>query len=152
MKEPRVYSHFKRRIRRGIVFFHILWFVSVAFGGVMLVTPGRRCWAVVGLLMGILSGLAGRHVRERYISVRKVSENPQIVYWAHPSRPFERLSNEKIEECKQLILHLKDGTQVEVDLPPAEMGEFIAWLKENNPSIRWGPYDHANECRNSDVV
>jgi len=142
MKEPEAYHRFKRRIRRGVVFFHMLWIVSVVFAGVTLVTPGRRCWAVSGLLMGILSGLAARQVRERYISARKVSENPQVVYWAHPTRPFVRFSSEKVEECKLLTLHLKDGTQLEVDLPPEDMGTFIAWLKESNPFIRWGPYEN----------
>ena len=46
---------------------------------------------------------------------------------------------------KSLTFHLKDGTQVTIDgvsLNASE--EILAWLKAENPSLRWGPYDDSD--------
>ena len=40
-------------------------------------------------------------------------------------------------------MHLRDGSELEVDLPPAEMRAFTAWLSERNPDMRWGAYDNS---------
>ena len=141
MEQPKAYRSFIRRVRCGVFLFQILTLASPVFGAWALATPGCRSWAAVCFLVALLFGLARNQVRGRYISARKVSETPQIVYWAHPTRPFEPRSNETIGECKLLMLHLQDGTQLEVDLPPAEMCRLIDWLTEKNPSIRLGVYD-----------
>jgi len=41
----------------------------------------------------------------------------------------------------RLVLHLRDGTKCEIGLSALEMGKFVAWLNEKNPSVRWGEYD-----------
>jgi hypothetical protein len=150
MEQPEAYCLFMRRVRRGAIIFKILSLVFTGVAGLALATPGLRPWAAAAFLLGVCCLLGVRHVGGRYISARKVSENPQIVYWAHPTRPFESLSNDAIEECKLLLLHLRHGTQLEINLPPAEMRNFVAWLKERNSSMRWGAYDDLGSTTKSE--
>ena len=85
--------------------------------------------------------LGMQHVRARHISAWKVFENPQIVYWAHSTTRHQHLADEAIRDCRLLTLHLRDGRQFEVGLPPAEMRNFIDWLTERNPSVQWSAFD-----------
>jgi len=91
-------------------------------------------------MAAILFAMGMNHVRNRYIAARKVSDNPQLVYWAQPTTNAHTAVG-KANDCKILILHLRDGTQIEVGLPPAEMRKCIEWLTVQNPSIRLGAYD-----------
>ena len=146
MEPPKGYGLIIRRTRRGLILFPILWIAVAVFGGIMGVKPGHRVWAVAALPFCVLIGLAGHQVRRRHISAWKVSKNPRIVYWAHPTTVRERLSEEEIGDCKLLMLHLRDGWDLEVNFPQTDMREFIAWLKEENPSMRWGPYDSVDSA------
>ena len=142
MQSSQVYRLLVRRIRRGLIIFSILWLVSSASGGLALICPGGRPWAVAAFLAGILFYLGADHVRKRDASAWRVSENPQLVYWAHPMTPHQPLSDRAIHDCTLLMLHLRDGTEFEVGLPVAEMRSFVTWLSERNPSVRWGVYDN----------
>ena len=127
-----------RRFRRGLVIFSILWLISVGWAGQTLVASGNRAWAVAAFFAAMLSGLGFQHVRKGFIVAKRVSANPKIVYWAHSSGLRLPLST---KSQNFFILHLRDGSQLEVLLPEAEMTKFIDWLKEQNPSVRMGPYD-----------
>jgi len=141
MESTEVYRLLTRQIRRGLIVFPTLGLVSCAFGGVVLNTATLRPWALAALLAGINLFLGWNHVRKRAVAARKVSQNPRIVYWSHPNTRIRPLSYEAIEECTLITVHLRDATQLEVGLPPAQMRSFVAWLKEQNPTIRWGVYD-----------
>jgi hypothetical protein len=104
------------------------------------VTPGCRPWVVAAVLASILFYLALSLVRKGISLAWNVSEKPQLVYWAQPSTLSEKFSPDLID-FKFLTLHLRNGRQLEVHLPPTEMRELITWLKDRNPSVRLGPYD-----------
>ena len=143
---------FVRRVRRGVIIFQALGLASAAFTGFELLRPGCRSWAASSFLAALLFGLARNHIRGRYFSARKVSENPEIVYWGHATTRFEHFSSEEIKGCRILTLHLRDGTQLEIDLPPAEMCNFVAWLRIQNLSMRWGSYDESEGIAGSACV
>jgi hypothetical protein len=140
MELPKGYCLFIRRLRRGGIIFRVLWIVLIALTGFSLIGPYWG-WTVAAFTVGVQCMMGMRHVGERYVAASKASENPQIIYWAHPSTPHEHLSDDAMDDCKLITLHLRDGHQFEVGLPSEEMRDFIAWLKERNPSIRWGKYD-----------
>ena len=142
MQSSEVYYLLVRRIRRGLVIFTILWFASVIVTCILaLIVPGGRPWAVTAFLASIYIYLGRDHVGKRHISALRVSEYPQVVYWAHPTSGHQAFSNDAMHDCTLIMLHLRDGTEFEVRLPPEQMRAFIAWLVERNPSVRLGAYD-----------
>jgi hypothetical protein len=141
MQLPETYRSFMRRVRRGGIVLRILSLVFIGLGGLALATPGFRPWTAAAFLLAVSCLLGVRHVGSRYVSAWKVSENPQIVYWAHPTTRHEHLADGAIQECELLTLHLRDGTQFELGLPPGDMRDFVTWLSERNASVRFGAYD-----------
>jgi hypothetical protein len=121
--------------------FGALFAVLCACSGLALAEK-QTAWAVAAFEAAILVGLGFRHVRSRDISARKISDNPQLVYWAHPTViPANEqwlLTNTTVQS---LSLHLRDGSQFDACLSPKEMESFIGWLKCQNPTIRMGAYD-----------
>lgn len=128
-------------IRRGLIMFSILWLVSIGCTGSALLVSSLHPWAVAGFLAAILLGLAWIHVRGRYLAAWKVSENPQLVYWAHSRELPRRVARYGMRDYKVLMLHLRDGHQYEFNLSPDDLHKFTNWLSERNPSVRWGAYD-----------
>jgi hypothetical protein len=141
MESPSGYLSFMRRVRRGAILFQVLWLAASGLSGWALVSPGRRYLAIPGLSAAVLFVLAGTLVRRRYSSALKVAQNPQLVYWAHPIDRTGHIASNSLDDCRDLSLHLRDGRQFEVDLPSQDMRSFVAWLKEQNPSVRLGSYD-----------
>jgi len=142
MQPHEVCNLLTRQISRGGKMFKTLWLVSSGCCGVAFLAPGGRPWAVAALLASILFLVGWVHMRGRYLSAWNISENPQLVYWAHPSRTKDHLvSYEDINNCQLLTLHLRDGTQFLARLSAEDMRDFIAWLNERNPSVRWGASD-----------
>ena len=148
MQSSEVYRLLARRIRRGLIIFPTLLLVTIVSSGVATVVTGGRPWAFVGLLPGFLFYFGWKHVFNRNVTARRVSEYPQLVYWAHPTVPFQIVSGDAIHDCTLLLLHLRDGREFEVGLPTAQMRAFIAWLVERNPSVRLGPYDIIDSANN----
>jgi hypothetical protein len=149
MQSSEVYRLLARRIRRGLVIFPLLGFISAVFCGLALGSPAGRPWAAAASLASFLLFLGFDHVRKRNVSAHKVSSNPQLVYWAHPTGRHQPLAINAINNCTFLMLHLRDGTAFEVGLPTAQMRAFIAWLGERSPSIRWGAYDQIDPAKTS---
>ncbi len=142
MQPPEVYRLLSRRVRRGEIIFGVLSFVLYASSVAALVT-GRGSLAFGTFPAGLLCGLALQHVRDRNASARIVSENPHLVFWAHPTViPYHNRWLFRFTRLHFLMLHLRDGKQFEAGLSPGEMRSFVAWLTEQNPSVRMGDYDH----------
>lgn len=141
MESPEVYRVLIHRIRRGLVICTILWYASVAFIVLALMVPGGRPWAVTAFLTSLMCNYGVVHVRIRIATACAVSENPKLIYWAHPTSGRRRVSDVAIDDCILLMLHLRDGSEYEVGLPTVQMRVFINWLRENNPSVRVGAYD-----------
>lgn len=141
MERPKEFILFVRRLRRGALLFRILWLSSIGLTGLALLLPEHRYLAIGIFPLAILFALGMEHVSKRHISAWKVSKDPNLVYWVHPTSKHESAINDSMEDCKSLTLHLRDGCQFEVDLPPSDIRTFLAWLKEENPAVRWGNYD-----------
>ena len=141
MDSSQIHSMLTRNIRRGLIIFPILKLIAIVFCVIALMTDGLRPWAALSFVASIIFFVGFNNVRKRAKAAEKVSRDPQIVYWAHPSTGHEPLSGNSIHECRILTLHLRDATQLEVNLPLKQMHSFIAWLKEKNSTIRWGFYD-----------
>jgi len=141
MQAQEVYRLLVRRVRRGIIIFGVL-FVVLCISSGLASAEKQRAWAVAAFVAAILVGLGFRHVRSRDISARKISANPQIVYWAHPTViPANEQWLLSQTTVQSLSLHLRDGSQFDACLSPKEMESFITWLRQSNPSIRFGAYD-----------
>lgn len=141
MEKTEAFRLITRQLRRGVILFKLLQFASIIGGGVALVFPVGRPWALAAFVAAILFRVAWVHVRGMYRSAWLACEDPQRVYWAHPTTRSGHVLEMPTDECRRLVLHLRDGTQCEFGLPAPEMRRFIAWLTERNPSIRWGAYD-----------
>lgn len=141
MEAPEVYRLLVRRLRHGLIICRTLFVISAASAAAACFVPGGPPWAVAAFLAGIMLHLVSDHIRRRNAGAWTVSVLPEIVYWAHPTCATQPVSGEPVEDCRFLLLHLRDGTQFEVHLLPSEMRSFVSWLSERNPSVRWGEYD-----------
>lgn len=139
MKSAEVYRTVSRRIRRGSYVAPILWYCSSAATCVAFFMG--LAWGLVGLVVSINLGFLVNHVRLRNKLAWIVSERPDLVYWAHPTNRHERYSDDALQACSSLMLHLRNGWHFEVDLDSSDMVAFVAWLIAVNPSVRIGPYD-----------
>ena len=118
----------------------ILRMICLALSGVAFYL-GTYSWALLAFLATVGCSLLLVHVGGRGVSAWKVSTNPKIVYWAHSTTRDEKKFDAPIADCPHVTLHLRDGTHLDIDLAPADMRIFVAWLTEHNPSIRCGRYD-----------
>lgn len=142
MQSPEVFRLLTRKIHRGAIGSRILSIVSMICACVAIPFPGGLPWAIAAFFVSLLFVVLWVHVRGRGLEAFKVSENPKLVYWAHPTGSSDGLvSIEAVERCTLLTLHLRDGSHFQARLSRDEMDRFILWLKERNPSIRWGFYD-----------
>jgi hypothetical protein len=136
------------KILRGAIIFRILRIVFIALAGFALYL-GSYSWALLAFLVAVSCSLLLQLVLgRRYAGVWKVSTDPKVVYWAHPTPGFDKSIDAPISECRHITLHLRDGTYVEIDLTVSQMKEFVAWLTEHNPSIRCGRYDNSGYADN----
>src|SRR3990172_5107491 len=151
MQSSEFYRMLIPSLRGAVIISSILWYVSIACGGVALFVPGGRPWAVIAFIAGVMFYLWSANLRKMNEAAYMISENPEVVYWAHPMGQHQPLSDDSIDDytCPNpmlrrtfLRLHLRDGTQFEFGLPPAEMRRLVTWLRERNPSVRLGAYDN----------
>ena len=145
---PEGFRKLIRRLWRGGVIFHSssLVFLGCACGA--LIFHWGISWAIAAFIMGLVCRLSVvLSVGRKYISAWKVAENPQIIYWAHSLDGQGRAIDKPVTESKNIRLHLKDGTQLEVaavrgtGTSQEQLREIISWLRQRNPSIRWGNFD-----------
>src|SRR5438045_720929 len=129
MQAQEVYRLLVRRIRRGVIIFGALS-VVLCISSALAVANKQTAWAVAAFVAAILVGLGFLHVRSRDISARKISGNPQIVYWVHPTAiPPNEQWLLRYTTVQSLSLHLRDGSQFDACLSPKEMESFITWLR-----------------------
>jgi hypothetical protein len=148
MELPEGFRKLIRRLRRGGIIFHSssLVFFGCACGA--LIFHWGMSWAIAAFIMSLVCRLTILlSVGRKYISAWKVAETPQIVYWAHSLDGQGRAIGKSVNESKNIRLHLKDGTQLEVEAvrgagtSQEQLREIVSWLRQRNPSIRWGDYD-----------
>jgi hypothetical protein len=126
-----------------MVIFPTLCIAAMVTGGFCMTSRHRVPWLITAWLLATCLLLAYRHVRIRHYIGRQVSNNPGLVYWAHTSSSQDPSPDVDVSNSTLIVLHLRNGTQLEVGLPIDEMRTLITWLRIRNPSIRWGSYDSA---------
>jgi hypothetical protein len=145
---PEGFCKLLRRFRRGGILFHSLYLILLGCAGGALVCHLGISWAIAAFILCLVCRLTVLlSIGRKYISACNVAENPQIVYWGHSMDRQGRAIDTPVTESKNILLHLKDGTQVEVEavrgtgVSQTQLREIIFWLRQRNPSIRWGDYD-----------
>lgn len=150
MKSSEICCLLAGKIRRRGIAFRILWIVSAGCSGAALLVQSRWPWAITAILVCFLFILAWANMRKKYLSAWKVSENPQLVYWAHSHALPPRLARYGMKDYKVLTIHLRDGQQCEFNLPSDDVRKFNDWLSKQNPSVRWGAYDDIGIMKKSE--
>jgi hypothetical protein len=96
-------------------------------------------------MLGVVFLVAIRHAGVRYFGAYKVCTQTEIVYWIHPTKALIDVSDGAVsgtmEDSNLFVLHLRDGTQLELSIPSEDVGSFVIWLKKHNPSVRVGNYE-----------
>ena len=151
MEKTEAFRLITHQLRRGVILFKLLQFVSLIGGGVALIFPAGRPWALAAFVGAILFGVASLHVKAMYHSAWRACDNPQMVYWAHPTTRGGHVLEQPTGDCKRLVLHLRDGTQFEFGLPTSDMSKFIAWLSTQNQSVRWGRFDKLESQQSQEI-
>jgi len=144
MQPTEVFRLLTRQMSHRVIFFQILSLVFMLYSIMALFTWHSFSWAITAFLTSSLLTVSWVLIRQKCINAWKVSNNPQIVYWAHSSE-FSRILSRRLafygmRDYKILTLHLRDGHQSEFHLPPNDVRKFTAWLSERNPSVKWDAY------------
>jgi hypothetical protein len=137
-----------RRLRRGGIIFHSLSLLFLGCGCAALIFRWGIAWFLFAFVMSLICRLTFLlHIGRRYVSARKIVENPQIVYWGHAINGQGQAMDLVVTEARTIRLHLKDGTHLSVETVRGtgtsleQLREVISWLRQKNPEIRWGNYD-----------
>ena len=144
MQPPEVFRLLTRQVPHRIIVFQLLSLVFMGCSILALFYWRSIPWAITAFLTSSLLTVSWVLVRQKCINAWKVSNNPQVVYWAY-SREFSRIMSRRLafygmRDYKILTLHLRDGHQSEFHLPPDDVRKFTGWLSERNPSVKWDDY------------
>ncbi len=148
MQSLELYRILAHRIRVGLVIWPVLCFVSIVSGVLATLTSTSRPWAVTAFVVSILFYWSWCHVRKRSITALRIAENPQLVYWAYPfngPQPFASVDSRERSDVPTCVqLHLRDGTDLDIRLPKAQMQAVLSELLVRNASVRLGAYDNGD--------
>ncbi len=139
-----VFRLLTRQMPKRVIVFQLCSLAFMACSIMALFYWRSLPWAIAAFLTSFLSTMSWVLLRQKCINAWKVSNNPQIVYWAN-SREFSgalsrRLAFYGMRNYKILTLHLRDGHQSEFHLPSDDVRKFTDWLSERNPSVKWDAY------------
>ena len=145
---PEGFRKLIRRLRRGGIIFHSLFLIFFGCTCSALIFHWGISWAIAAFIMSLVCRLTVvLSVGRKYISAWKAAENPEVIYWAHSLDGQGRAVDQPVSDSNNIRLHLKDGTQFELEsvrgtgTSSEQLQEVISWLRQRNPSIRWGNYD-----------
>jgi len=144
MQPAEIFHLLVRHLPKRVVIFQILSLAFMLYSIMALFTWHNFPWAIAAFLTSFLLIMSWVLMRQKCINAWKVSNNPQIVYWAHlrefPRQMSRRLAFYGMRDYKILALHLRDGQQCEFHLPPERLRSFTDWLNKQNSSICWNDY------------
>lgn len=141
MQPTEIFRLLTRQMPKRVIVFQFCSLAFMACSFSALVSWRSISWAVASFLASFLLILAWVLLRQKCIVAWKVSNNPELVYWAHSHDLPLRIARFGMNDYKVFKLHLRDGEQIEVNLPPDDLQTITAWLSERNSSVRWGAYD-----------
>lgn len=154
MQPPEVFRLLTRQMPKRVVVFQLCSLVFMTCSIMALFYWRSFPWAITAFLTSFLFTMSWVLLRQKCIAAWKISQNPQIVFWAH-SREFSgalsrRLAFYGMRNYKILTLHLCDGNRCEVNLPPDDLHKFTDWLREQNLSARWDAYYDPNSTKKAE--
>ena len=135
-----VYRLLATKVLRGRFFGAVLFVLSL--GGLvcsLTIFPSAP-WAIASALGGALFGFVFYRSRQKLDLARRISNEPQLVYWAHPTLLRQTQGGQTIDSTF-ITLHSRSGASFEVAVSRDQLLAIVVWLREHNPNIRLGPYD-----------
>jgi hypothetical protein len=141
MQPSEVYRLLTRQMPKRVIIFQLCSLAFMVCSATALFSWRSFSWAIAAFLTSFLFIVGWVLMRQKCVAAWKASENPKIVYWAQTRELPRRVARYGMRDYKVLTLHLRDGHQCEVNLPPDDLRKFTNWLSERNPSVRWGAYD-----------
>jgi hypothetical protein len=140
MQPSDVFRLLTRQMPKRVIVFQLLQLAFMACSIMALFYWRSLSWAIAAFLTSFFFTMAWVLTRQKCMAARKISQNPQIVYWAHSRELPRRVARYGMKDYKDLTLHLRDGQQCEFRLPKNVILNVTAWLTEQNPSVRWDNY------------
>ena len=120
--------------------------VAVLLIGLLGVFVSLFYRSILGAVFGVVVYLAGKVgvmlVHQKLLYARRISLEPQLVYWAHPGR------SSILGYTCILTLHSRTGQAVELATSREQAASVIAWLRQHNEGIRIGDYDDTPQSPN----
>ena len=145
---PEGFRKLIRRLRRGGIIFHTLSLLFLTGACSVLIFHWGISWAITAFILCLVCRLTVLlSIGRKYISAWKVAEDPKIVYWVHSTDGQGRANDQPVSESRTVRLHLKDGTQLEVEavtgtgISQTQLQDALSWLRHKNQALRWGDYD-----------
>lgn len=140
MQPLEVFRLLTRQMPKRIIIFQLCSLAFMACSVMALFSWHSFSWVIAAFLTSILLITSWVLMRQKCINAWKISQNPQIVYWAHSRELPRRVARYRMKDYKDLTIHLRDGQQCEFRLPKNAILNFTAWLNQQNPSVHWDNY------------
>lgn len=128
------------KVRRGQFIAGVLSAAGMAVAIYAITISPSIPWAITGALCALVFGTAFGLARRKLDLARRISLDPGLVYWAHPTVLRQIVGGATIDSTF-ITLHSRIGGSFEVGMSREEMLAVVSWLRQHNPGIRLGPYD-----------
>ena len=138
MQPTEVFLLLTRQMPKRVIFFQFCSLALMACSVTALFSWHSLSWAIASFLASLLFIIGWVLMRQKCNAAWKISNNPQMVYWAHSRALPPRIARYVMKDYRVLTLHLRDGVQLDVNLPLHDLSKFSSWISERNPSVRWG--------------
>ena len=120
-----------------------LAFFLIGIVGIAVSLFYRHTWgAVAAFIVCVASKAGAMQLHRKLVLAHRISDEPELVYWAHPCRSFVR------GYACILTLHSRTGQALELATSREEALRVTTWLRQHNPGMRLGDYDDAPQTPN----
>lgn len=133
-----------KKVRRGTTLFSALFVLALSLSAIVS-QLGEAGWAVSAFTWSLIFGFAALHLRNKHRMAIWLSINSNDVFWIHPTDHNGLVIDQKFETCGKIGLHMKNGYSFELELDQQTREQLDEWRKGTGVSIKWGPWDDANE-------
>ncbi len=125
------------KVLRGRLICGIVFAASMIGFAYAWMEPGKIPWAAASILLGFLSAFGFYTANQKLDLARRISADPTLVYWAHPTVLRQRVGGATIDSTF-ITLHSRNARTFEVGMSRKEMLAVVSWLRDHNPEIRLG--------------
>ena len=136
---PDIYRLLATKVIRGYVLCGSLFLILAAASGVAFVARQIPV-GIASVVLAVVFGVCAHLLQRKLNLARRISVEPAMVYWAHPTILRQQVIGGAIDTTF-ITLHSRYGSSFEVGMSRDEMIAVVAWLRAHNPDIRLGSYD-----------